>query len=376
MTPLTIYLCYGYAPYTTAVYFEKAFKELGHRVYYVGPPYRSRSGFEVNADVSALIRDGMPEPDLLLFIETGRPFFPNGIEFLSCPTACYLIDVHISFEIRERYAPFFDYVFVAQKDYVELFRKSGYENTFWLPLACDPDIHMKCNETKIYDVGFVGKLIRGSKREVFLNRIARICRVNDFRRYYPKEEIAEVYSRSRIVFNESLNGDLNMRVFEGLCSGALLVTEKIENGQGELFREKGAIVEYETIEEAEALIRYFLQNERERETIARIGHKLVLAHHTYTQRCSEIISRVFDTPTERNAAVRKMSFNDIRKSYLQVWRGFGHNVVDPTFDEFEKLYKTGTFKGLSFVLKALQRRFRRIRKQRGKGIAEGEGSSE
>lgn len=367
MTPLTIYLCYGYMPHTTAVYFEKAFRELGHRVYYMGPPYRSKSGFEINVDVGDLIKDGMPEPDLFLFIETGRPFFPRGIEFLSCPTACYLIDVHLNFKIRERYARFFDYLFVAQRDYVGRFKRSGYENTFWLPLACDSEIHMQRNEPKLYDVGFVGHIIKGSKREVFLNRMSRIYRMNDFTHHYPKEDIAKVYSQSRIVFNESINGDLNMRVFEGLCSGSLLVTEKIENGQGELFREKGAIAEYKTIEEAEALIRYFLQNEGERETIARIGHELVLAGHTYQHRCSEIIAQVFAGSPKRSAKVRAMSFKDIRKAYLEVWTGFGHDVVDPAFDEFGKLHGTGTLTGIRLVLKALNRRFRKIRKERRNG---------
>jgi len=48
-------------------------------------------------------------------------------------------------------------------------------------------------------------------------------------RYY--EQMAETYSASKIVFNCSLKKDVNMRVFEALASGSLLLTNDLsENG--------------------------------------------------------------------------------------------------------------------------------------------------
>ena len=38
---------------------------------------------------------------------------------------------------------------------------------------------------------------------------------NDVSRSYNPQQMGEVYSRSKIVFNKSINGDLNMRFFEG-----------------------------------------------------------------------------------------------------------------------------------------------------------------
>ena len=38
-------------------------------------------------------------------------------------------------------------------------------------------------------------------------------------------EMANVYRKSRIVFNQSVRNDLNMRVFEGMAAGALMVTD-------------------------------------------------------------------------------------------------------------------------------------------------------
>jgi len=41
------------------------------------------------------------------------------------------------------------------------------------------------------------------------------------------EDMANVYANARVVFNRSAHGDLNMRVFEAMCSGRPLVTDTI-----------------------------------------------------------------------------------------------------------------------------------------------------
>jgi len=152
-----IYLCYGYKPDTTAVYFERALRR-DHEVYYIGPGYGAKPGYPTNVDLLALMQQGLPRPDLVLFIESGVPLFPRGLEKLACPPACYLVDVHQSLWVRELYAPFFDCLFVAQRDYVAHFQRLGYPNVFWLPLACDPELHGQRDLPRTFDVGFVGAL--------------------------------------------------------------------------------------------------------------------------------------------------------------------------------------------------------------------------
>jgi hypothetical protein len=114
---MIIFVCYGYRNNTTGVYFERALRRR-HDVVYVGPGYGTRARYPTNVDLCDLVDAGLPRPDLVLFIEPGIRFFPRGLERMPCPTACYLIDVHQGIKVREAYAPFFDYVFVAQRDYV------------------------------------------------------------------------------------------------------------------------------------------------------------------------------------------------------------------------------------------------------------------
>ncbi len=153
---------------------------------------------------------------------------------MPCPTAVYLVDVHLHLKEKLLLKPFFDYIFVAQRDFVEVFRQMGNPHVYWLPLACDLEIHGVLPRAKEWDIGFVGQVHSGDRKRRLALLGERFV-VNDYHRAYPREEIAEVYSRSRIVFNSSIKGDLNMRVFEGLASGSLVVTDRIGNGQSELF---------------------------------------------------------------------------------------------------------------------------------------------
>ena len=55
--------------------------------------------------------------------------------------------------------------------------------------------------------------------------------------------MAEIYSQSWMVFNKSINNDINMRVFESTASGALLFTDKIiNNGWNDLFKKKPFVI--------------------------------------------------------------------------------------------------------------------------------------
>lgn len=342
---MRIFLSYGFRPHTTAVYYETALRE-GHEVIYFGPPFGKRPGYLSNENVYNLTHEiGMP--DLFLFIEPGINFFPYGMEKLNCPTASFLIDVHCDLWVRERYAPFFDYIFVAQKDYIEHFRNLGYKQVYWLPLACDPEIHGERKTLRIYDIGFVGHCFDDKHpRSHRLKKLSEIYRMNDYRRFYSKEEITTIYSQSKIVINSPANGDVNMRVFEAMASGALLITEAIGNGQKDLFKDRVHLVEYRKEEELFEKVDYYLNHDDERERIARAGQELVLSKHTYRHRCDFILETVFgNSKPLLEAKVRTMKTRDIHIAYAKVYSML--RLVDPVLEEIKQAYNS---KSISFRL--------------------------
>jgi glycosyltransferase involved in cell wall biosynthesis len=263
-------------------------------------------------DLSALT----PE-DLFFFVDPA-PAWPLGLESLPCLTVAYLIDVHQGLQQRLNMAQFFDAVFIAQKDFLSAFEKNGHSHTYWLPLACDEDIHRVASRERCYDVGFVGSLGRkDTERHRVLSSVLPRYRTNDFLRYYAPNEMAEVYAQSKIVFNKSINGDVNMRVFEAMASGALLVTDRIANGLTDLFQEGTHYIGYDTLEEAIKQIDYFLENDDERKRIAASGQQAALAEHTYSHRWEQIIKE--SQAAYGKAPARGLSRASLGALYAQVF---------------------------------------------------------
>jgi tetratricopeptide (TPR) repeat protein len=312
----TILLCYTSYPATTGRYYEKSLKKY-HNVLTCGPcitpeiiqawdlgslkekpkqhdfhfPYPDPVNLEA---VLASAGSGW-QPDLFLWIETGLPFPPLlGLEFLRCPKACYFIDTHISLQhLQEhlQWAVHFDVVFLAQKAYIPQFKKAGMENVFWLPLACDPEIHGKRRVKKHYAIGFVGSINQQNPQRIaLLDRLSNNFDVHVERCFL--KDMARVFSASKIVFNNTVRDDLNMRVFEALCSGSMLLTDRARgSGLEELFQERNHLVIYDD-DDLEALAEYYLDHEKEREAIAACGRMEVLAKHTYDHRVQEIMNRL------------------------------------------------------------------------------------
>jgi len=160
----------------------------------------------------------------------------------SPPAAFWAIDTHRDFGRRQRQAAGFGAVFAAQKEGAERLRREGLANCEWLPLACDPQIHRRLEMEKDYDVAFVGH-INTPRRQEFLEAVRQRF-PQSFLGPAPHTEMSEIYSRAHVVVNCCLNNDLNMRVFEALSCGALLVTNRLTgNGQEELFQDRVHLVE-------------------------------------------------------------------------------------------------------------------------------------
>lgn len=208
---------------------------------------------------------------------------------MRCPKACYLIDSHLNLEAHLGWATQFDQVFIAQREYLGAFRAAGIRNVHWLPLGCDPEIHGRQDVPKRIDVGFVGSVGSGSRRAHLLQSLASNRLLVEPRRIFWRELSAHL-SKSRIGFNNALRNDLNMRVFETLCSGTFLLTDGApKSGQDELFVAGEDLDVYED-SDLPNRARHWLIHEEEREAIAQRGARMALAAHTYRHRCEDLLS--------------------------------------------------------------------------------------
>jgi len=104
-------------------------------------------------------------------------------------------------------------------------------------------------------------------------------------------EMYRILCRSQITLNH--HGDIapyanNCRLYEATGVGSLLITDWKANLH-EMFEPGKEVVAYRTPEECAELIRYYLENDKERETIARAGQQRTLREHTYYQRMKELV---------------------------------------------------------------------------------------
>jgi hypothetical protein len=107
-------------------------------------------------------------------------------------------------------------------------------------------------------------------------------------------EMFQVFQRSKITLNH--HGDIppyanNMRLFEATGVGTLLITDWKRNLH-EMFEPGREVVAYRTPDDCGELIQYYLENDKEREVIARSGQQRTLRAHTYYQRIQDLVDVV------------------------------------------------------------------------------------
>jgi hypothetical protein len=104
--------------------------------------------------------------------------------------------------------------------------------------------------------------------------------------------MAHTFSESKIVLNDASFDDLNMRFFEALASGSLLISNPTNGSAQDILFHDGADYvchqDYDLIK----LMRYYLANDSVREEIAARGMQRVLSAHTYRHRALDLLDVV------------------------------------------------------------------------------------
>jgi hypothetical protein len=188
-------------------------------------------------------------------------------------------------------------------------------------MACDPEVHGEIPSERIYDVGFVGAYdARYPERVQMLDALAARFHMNDFKRRYYLQEMARIYSQSKIVVNIThTDRILNMRLFEAPAAGALLLTDRSEhNGQAAILNDGEQMVTFKGCDELLAKVEYYLTHAAERERIARAGQAHVLAHHTYDARLATLLATVARDGHRRIAPARAWTPTQATDHYMRI----------------------------------------------------------
>ena len=293
---MNILLAYVWSPYTTAAYYAKAFRAMGHDVRTAGPCDAARWADWPEEKRYRLTRPhfsgewGEWQPDACVWIEAGGDWRADLRPF-GAPTIGYFIDSHSRLAQHREAAPLFDKVFVAHKQHVTQVRADAE----WLPVACDPDVHTPAvaGEPE-YDVAFVGNTYPGvpmyAERRRLLAMLSERYKVRVEAGVY-FEDMANVYTSARVAFNVSTAGDLNMRVFEAMCAGVPLVADGAEGLRDHgLWGDKRYVLIYESDAYLCSLIDTLLAKPDLGMEIGAAGRAEVLARHTYAHRAVQMLA--------------------------------------------------------------------------------------
>ncbi|MBI5022029.1 MAG: glycosyltransferase family 1 protein [Ignavibacteriales bacterium] len=346
---MNIILLSNYSIGCVPFYVKRALEKIGHNVFPFSPDYNLDGWTKCaeDVDVTEIVKNISIPIDLILCVEasTGTKFFPKGLDSVPAPTAWWGIDNHLNYRWHKEYANLFDIGFFAQKEYLHKAQKYGLKNSFWLPPGCDEEFHRDRNYERIYDVSFVGNLT--PNRKTFFNSLG--VPVNLVSGVY-LDKMGEVYSKSKIVLNISAREDLNMRVFEVMCSGALLVTQRIDAGINELF-EEGRHFVFHDIKNAGKIVRYYLDHPEERVRIADAGKEIAVSENTYAKRVETILAKVkeFSGYTES----RRQKFNSY-KIYIQeslVYKHRSFKLLNESRRSFNEAMNRNKFLTIFYLLR-------------------------
>jgi O-antigen biosynthesis protein len=264
-------------PDTTGIYCRRALGEMVEVEHFLP------------SELSRIPREGF---DLYINIDDGLRYrLPRNLR----PSIWWAIDTHLDNDgWYASKGEDFDLVFCAQQQGVESLQRSGIP-AIWLPLACDPTIHRPFDVHKEWDFCFVGNLFDGPRSE--LVRLLQQTYPSHFVGNAYFTDMARVYSASRVVFNRSLRGDLNMRIFEALACQTLLLTDELpDNGLPELFQDGVHLATYRSSSELLQKIAFYLNHPSDCARVAKTGYQLAIQQHSYLKRMQRILEYAESLP--------------------------------------------------------------------------------
>jgi len=197
-----------------------------------------------------------------------------------------------------------------------------------LPHAVERELYDRPEQNREYELAWVGTTAGPiyRRRRKWLPKLAAGFGMNDWKRGYTLAEVADIYQRSRIVVNLSRDDfpqDANMRVYEAMASGALLITSAPTELTGLGFKEGTHFVAYRDERELIPTIRHYLDREDKRSKIAAAGREKTLREDTYDCRAAQLLQVLSAGNVAMKAPARSWPESRVRLAYLDFFAAEG-----------------------------------------------------
>ncbi|KAA0578004.1 glycosyltransferase [Azospirillum sp. B21] len=192
------------------------------------------------------------------------------------------------------------------RQHAHAFLEAGFERVYWIPAV---DYALRRRDIPAdgeFPLTFVGQIgaFHPWRRHV-LDRLTAAGLPLLGMRAGP-ERAADVYAASQVTLNVSLNGDLNLRVFEALGAGGFLLTDALSEDAGleRCFTPGRHLATYRSPDELVELARHYLDHPDEAMAIRRAGQAHLLEFHSPQVKRAQFFAAVFDDRVDPALEVR------------------------------------------------------------------------
>lgn len=229
------------------------------------------------------IEDGVFEPDIIFYLACGPQIdeYFNHKYFKNVKLVVDLGDEPQTLKFNANRAYNADLVLTPDYECYISYKKKGY-NVIHTGHFADMEV-FKPNKNKIikYDVVSTMNGTREGYIE-FLNKKLNKSFVN--LNGITGQQNAELFQSSKIIFQKSRFNEITRRIFEGMATKKLVITDMLPNNKklDLFFRDGEEIILYKNKKDALRKIKYFLNNPKEREEIAEKGYLKVKNYYSAT----------------------------------------------------------------------------------------------
>ncbi|MDP2136709.1 MAG: glycosyltransferase, partial [Candidatus Didemnitutus sp.] len=240
--------------------------------------------YDLARKVACLPQDQQPEVVVCL-VDASWRHVPRNLSALRCPKILLVADTH---HLRSPLVGMVQYATMERYDRVVLlydyhhsvvFRSAGIKNLGWFPGLTFPhsdEVVLAARHARAkrnLGLAFIGQEGRFHPRRTKLLTALREAGLPVKTKVVSQLDALRSYGRSSVGFNASLNGDLNLRVFEIIAAGAALLTDRLseEAGMNRLFADGRELATYGSADELLGLARDLLANPAKAEAIGEAG---------------------------------------------------------------------------------------------------------
>lgn len=226
---------------------------------------------------------------------------PLNAKAFGCPTLLYAGDTHWGPSAIRRMTGYavtgeFDYVVTPyNRQHMHWYKEAGKQRVAWIPGLAARHLPQPIGADKQRRIAFSGQKAGSHTRRKRLLDALEMAGLPLDARSVSREESAALYNSSLLSLNVSMNGDLNLRMFEVMSAGGCLLTDRLspEAGQAVLFEEGLDYACYSNDGELLEIVRRLLADPERAAIVAANGRKKYIDNYLPDRQIDILLDWVF-----------------------------------------------------------------------------------